>query len=512
MDPTFSIELAPGVYMDSAGNITDTPVPNKPLYQPKAGFPVDADAIKRAAEGVAKMLPGTENGKPNKVSSFLSNIGVSADLIGVLGKIADIASVVGTVVPILGFALAVIKFAGLLDNGDDPLKTYISQRFDELEARAKADELKQELDKAAAVLNQFETALTKVEHYANHSTLSSITAATLANDQQSVSQQLDGLFSALGGLLTDLWQFVLTPADYGTTFWVQNNLFCIPDSGVPAPAFIPNTTELVFDYRPQLPLLAFGIQCYLTALKAGLPEYRTVGSSADILRKLALQIDDKLSSMRANCLARTIYKEGDGFLCDPPVVDPSLPLRLKFPGMVVGAWDLREYTDEYLNSVALHDATDHRATLQFKWMPPVGTPPGSYNPPTGKWILSQEEADAANQQSAQDYANLLISSGYMNLLHLSMTLRALSTETDSSETVEGGSYSYRRPQTGIPVTVETDVILSPAGSDDRHPRRTRLGGRCLPDSPTDRSRHPDYLSDLSSDVSNQHLLARRPAL
>lgn len=40
MDPSFSIALGNGMYMDSEGNITSTPVPNKPLYKPKSGLPV----------------------------------------------------------------------------------------------------------------------------------------------------------------------------------------------------------------------------------------------------------------------------------------------------------------------------------------------------------------------------------------------------------------------------------------------------------------------------------------
>jgi hypothetical protein len=88
MDATFSIALGNGLYMDSDGNILSTPVPNKPLYQPKLGLPISPDAVKKALDGALKFLPAFDDkGKPNGPAKFLQDNGISSKLINVLAKI-----------------------------------------------------------------------------------------------------------------------------------------------------------------------------------------------------------------------------------------------------------------------------------------------------------------------------------------------------------------------------------------------------------------------------------------
>jgi hypothetical protein len=73
---------------------------------------------------------------------------------------------------------------------------------------------------------------------------------------------------------------------------------------------------------------------------------------------------------------------------------------------------------------------------------------------------------AANQQSEQDYADLLISSGYMTLVQLNAVLRHAATQPDHSETVSGNTVLLRSPQKWTPATVhsrDTSILFTLTG-------------------------------------------------
>jgi hypothetical protein len=196
-------------------------------------------------------------------------------------------------------------------------------------------------------------------------------------------------------------------------------------------------------------------------------------------------------NMRAEGLARTVYITADfqhGAAGGIPwgigpeeVIDLSalgFPPFLK-PGSTrfsVGAVDLRVYNNAYFTpgfsagSIQLPgDQYAKQGLLNVRWIPPaklesyqetIASGQTGYATHTRYRITNPEEcANAANAQAELDYADLLYSSGYLNLVHLVAVLRNEATDPSTSQTVRAGASLQRKPGASVSVTVKSEPIL-----------------------------------------------------
>jgi len=244
----------------------------------------------------------------------------------------------------------------------------------------------------------------------------------------------------------------------------------------------------VFDSRLALPLGVQAAQTFISLIVSLFPDYRTTGDFRPQLRNAANQLSALAASIKNVTLARTVFTAVDfsELIPDFYVVDPlpgTTTPRLKSDYFrIVGAIDLCNHNDEFFADmrapVALpQPGPTRRGGLDFRWVPPAklmrtldmlgvvhddGTPIRQY-----QITNAQEYADAANTQSAADYANLLISSGYMTLTHLVSQLRHAVTQPIVSETVRGEVFAGRTSQVGAAVTVRSKPAHSYPPQPDR---------------------------------------------
>jgi hypothetical protein len=331
--------------------------------------------------------------------------------------------------------------------------------------------------------------------------------ATLLLRQQDMRSQVNAAGIAVRYLLeTSTWLSSFTPNEY-TQVWtfLQNRLHTFPETGAPVPALMPAPGAGVFDHALMVPLSAFGVTSYLTILRALDPEFRSTREHREELWDFARDLEVLAKNMRAEGLARTLYTPADfqhGAAGGIPwgigpeeVVDLAIAGVAPFlkPGSTrfsVGAMDLRVHNSAYFTpgfsagSIQLPgDQYAKQGLLNVRWIPPaklesyqepiasVGWEPPNQPAPTHTRyrITNPEEcAIAANAQAELDFADLLYSSGYLNLIHLVAVLRNEATDPSTSQTVRADAILQRKPGVAVPVTVKsapillTGVISSPA--------------------------------------------------
>jgi hypothetical protein len=116
MASEFSVHLGGGLYMDSNGVLSHGPEPGKPVYAtPGGGFPIPLDAVAKAAQGLAKFLPNRDDQKSRqKFDKILDGVNMTVGdqeaLINTLQAASAVASVIGSVVPVVGAALARVRY------------------------------------------------------------------------------------------------------------------------------------------------------------------------------------------------------------------------------------------------------------------------------------------------------------------------------------------------------------------------------------------------------------------
>lgn len=501
----FSVNLGGGLYMDSNGVLSHGPTPGKPVYgTPGGGLPVNFDSLAKAFSGLAKALPDKDDPKSReKFDKILDAIGMLAsdkeDLINALQAIGAVASVIGSVVPIVGAALAVLTLLlGLFKDGPSPLELLINRRFDDLARQIKSLEIQIEQRDLREQRSPISAALAAFANYVYELKNTPPDPAVLLLRQQDMRSQANAAGVAVRNFLdASTWLASFDPNEY-TWVWpfLQNRLHTFPRTGAPIRAFMPAPGANVFDHTLMVPLSAFAATSYLTVLRGLAPEFRSTREHREDLWDFAAALEVLTENMRAEGLARTLYTTADfqhGAAGGIPwgigpedVVDLSIlgiPPFLK-PGSTrfsVGAMDLRVYNNSYFTPgfsagpIQLPgDQYAKQGLLNVRWIPPAKLE--SYQEPIASlgWeppnqpaathtryrITNPEEcATAANAQAELDYADLLYSSGYLNLVHLVAVLRNEATDPSTSQTVRADALLQRKPGTPVAVTVKSEPIL-----------------------------------------------------
>ena len=458
--PDFAINLGNGLFIDSSGKLTSTVPDNIPQFSTSQPLPIPREAVHDVFGAVGSVLPQLEKVGATlqiKDEDFFKALGLTKELIETFGKVGEIVKTVAMCIPYVNIAVALFEVLGAF-NGADPLKMLIEDEFKRLHERLdEADRVKVDnyvafcrsaFDPALTAVAQYQTVLSKPKAYR---------APGEAEDKRKVAQ--DRLFEVqekLTDALLHSWALPLNTLDYFNWWqYMQESLHTVPTSGAPRPAHFP-AERLVFDHRPMVQMLVYGIQVYVTLIKAVIPEHRTTGQFHTALREAASKLSAQMEKMREQTLARTIYKAG---------VPAFKQTNRQFFLLAVGAMDLRNDTDDYFRMAryapSYQPALDRRGTLYGAWtLAPAIPNRGSRVEVDGDewWTINPAAVELANKQSERDYAALLTRSGYFTLAHLEALMRHLSTEPDRSETVTATAETWRKPLPATSARVENDQI------------------------------------------------------
>jgi hypothetical protein len=520
----FSVSLGGGLYMDSNGVLSHGPVPGKPVYgTPGGGLPVNFDTLEKTFKGLAKALPNKDDPKSReKFDKVLDAVGMlvsdKENLINALQAIGAVASVVGSVVPIVGAAFAVLTLLlELFKDGPSPLEVLINRRFDDLARQITSLETQITQRDLRGQRSPISAAIAAFANYVHELKNTPPDAPTLLLRQQDMRNQADAAGIAVRNLLdASTWLASFTPNDFSAVWpYLQNWLHTFPRTGAPVRALMPAPGANVFNHALMVPLSAFAVTSYLTVLRGLAPEFRSTREHREDLWDFAAALEVLAENMRAEGLARTLYTTANfqhGAAGGIPwgigpeeVIDLSalgIPPFLKAGStrFSVGAVDLRIYNNAYFTPGFSAGFIQHpgdqyakQGLLNVRWIPPaklesyqepiasLGWEPPNQQPATHTRyrITNPEEcATAANAQAELDYADLLYSSGYLNLVHLVAVLRNEATDPSTSQTVRADAWLRRKPGTAVPVTVDsepilmTGVISSPAQREPQDYRAT----------------------------------------
>lgn len=487
----FSVHLGGGLYMDSNGVLSHGPKPGKPVYAtPGGGLPVNLDTLQKTFSGLAKALPNADDPKSRKkFDEILDGIGMLAEhkdnLIGTLQAIGAVASVIGSVVPIVGAALAVLTLLlGLFKSGPSALEVLIMARFDDLVRQIKALEIIINQHDLRTLRAPISKALAALKNYADELQHTPPSPTNLLLRQQDMRAEVGAANLAARNLLdSSTWLTGFSELEHKWVWpWITHRLFTFPRTGAPQRAVFPGPGSIVFDHALMVPLCSFAVTSFLTVLRALAPEFRSTKENREDLWEFAAALETLVENMRREGLARTVYTAADfggggggGLpwgLSPEEVIDffPFSHQPLLAPGSTrwaVGALDLRVHNDAYFTPgftagpiQLLGDQYAKQGLLNVRWIPPAVLERYDEDGRRRYRIINPEEcAQAANAQAEADYADLLYSSGYLNLIHLIAVLRNEATDPDRSQTVRTDAWLRRKPGTAAAVNVESEPIL-----------------------------------------------------
>jgi hypothetical protein len=488
-DSPFYVSLGGGYYLDSAGNIVSGPLPiGAPVYEQPGGNSVDPGKIAqtlRDIKGLMPVLSDDENEAKKTIDKF-KKLGLDESTVRALAKIGVIAGTLAAAFTVVGVFVAVFSWLfSLFSNQLSPLEALIERRTQEIKDLLRILEVKGDTERVTGWLNAVNRRTLTITSYLEELKRERPDNLRLAF----IRQQFDQIHAETADVVTNAltvtnWTTSFNTNNYRyawpwlTTFFGGNRLIHVSRQGVPVLANMPPQDAERFDHRLMVPVVMCVVPAYLAMLKAMAPEYRSTGDFDEFLATFAPMVDRLADEMRAKTLARTEYTPAhfantalatDWPLGGPGVVAPDFDFPTTAPvHFPVGALDLCHHTDyffsqQYSAAVKPGYYPTKFATFDFKWESPAELVFG-----TSTIRNPVECAEAANAQAEQDYADLLVASGYMHLVHLAATLRHHFTEPDRSESVSGKVVVRRKPQVPVvteatsPVVFLTGEIRKPA--------------------------------------------------
>jgi len=499
MPVTFEIDLGHGWFIDSSGRLHRSPTSFAPIYKTSSILPFtakDLENLSTVLKAVGRAMP--DKNDPKSVEAF-KNFGFSKETINFLASVGAVAGtvnqVVGIVAALVVVAMMVVNFTQEETGANKELQNVKA----ELESFSKSIADMMKLDFVVQVEDVIPHALDAIQTF-------TIKFRDYKPKPEELKAELDKLHlladkvESMASQTTNVakWVHPYSDSEYPPWQpWLQN-LFLYPE-GAEAPVLAPTLTQglLRFDHRLAVPFALYSLAAYLVLIKTIAPEYRTTGQFSPTLKRLAGQTSKLAAAIREFNLARTIYRPEDFFvLLDPPKFfgppgvyspgveatwgsfgplpwantrllnfsggDPGLDpyTYVVYWGYTVGGVDLAAYTNGFLRRPAVTTEEWHSARLgksaikrgdvELLWWPGM-QPDSKRRVRVAKHSAldtffetrdPEESAAEANDASQRDYTQLLISSGYLQLVHQAACLRHLYAEPDSSETVAHVKASY----------------------------------------------------------------------
>ena len=482
-DIPYALHLGGGLYMDSNGELHQGKPPNTPVYEAPYKLPIDPKVAKDVLKDVREALKDI-NEDSNVIEKFVQ-FGLPLELLQILSTVGKIAGIVAPVFAVASFAVDILKFFDILKDGPSPLERLVEKRFDELEGEVEAIKKlirNHDLRDGRLAVESFSLDVkTHVRQLQN----TNPSLGQLESDRSRLINTHATFITQISKLLDQQTWMSDFDHDEHTKVWpfVQGILFTLPNGlgESPWPAYLPQRSpqgSIYFDHRLMVPLASFAATSYITSIRGISPEYRTTGDFRDQLEGFAKKIDNLAQAMRHHVLARTIYKPSDfawPVLINPhevvhsgPLIGGSVTIGPTCNRWPVGAMDLRYHDDKFFGDfltelirnefLGRSNFTTKRGLMNFRWIPPATLEPAAEE---GKYQITNPEecAEAANAQAEKDYADLLATSGYLELLQLAMLFRNEATEPSKSQTVTvAESTFYRNPLPSSTVTVKSNPV------------------------------------------------------
>jgi hypothetical protein len=457
--PDFAIDFGNGVFVDSSGRLTSTIPDNIARFALSQALPIPKEAVHDVFGAIGSVVPQLAKlGSSLAVedSDLFKALGLTQELIDTFGEVAGVATNVAMVIPYVNIVAALVKIFMSFD-ASDPLGDLIEAEFNRLHARLGEADRQRVDDYVAFCRSAFDPALTAVADYQTIlSKPKNYQAPGEVENKRKVAQdRLLNVQEKLTDALLHNWALPFDDVLYRDNWgYLQNVLHTTPSTGAAAPAAFPGAF-VPFDHRPMVQMFVYGIPIYVTLMKAVIPEHRTTGQYHTALRAAADKLSTQMERMRAETIARTIYKAGSPHFKERP---------RQFYVLAVGAMDLRADTDDYFRvtgNPADHPEWHRAGNLYRSWtLAPAIPNRGSAVEVDGDdwWTINPAAVELANKQSERDYAAVLSRSGYFTLAHLEALMRHLSTEPNRSETVTAAAETWRKPLAASPARVKNDSI------------------------------------------------------
>lgn len=506
-EPEFNISLGGGLYMDSNGDVRSGPSPAAPTYPLPGGgvLPITKEAFEeaitgttKALQGVAKVLPDPwdqkkdpdrEDWMDQESVKRLLDLGVPEGTIEMLASFGGVAARFAKVIPIVGAIVVILEefFKFFSSSGPSRMELLMEAHFAGVHTHLKADEMQAKLilirDSRVVISN----AMTQLNEYLDELRKLNPSLVELQRTRGNILEVKENVAVEVEKLLSyNTWLFVYLPDSFKWATWLGELLHVMPAGSPPPPPKPAESAQAYnnrFEHGMMVPTVIHGLQNYLMLIKALIPEYRSTGAYDTELRKFTVLLEELTKAMRERTLARTIYPIGPHrpfihtFQTDLPardVIDPGLVAPYVAPGcpwFPVGAIDLCSFTDAFYQqqhhaAIAAGTADPMYGppvvgTMNVRWIPPATLEPTQSHAPEIYYRVTNPDecAAAANAQSEVDYARLLLSSGYLNLVQMTTLMRHLATEPDQSETVTGDVILLRNPLQSTDVTVKSEDII-----------------------------------------------------
>jgi hypothetical protein len=470
MASDFTIDLGNGTYLDSSGALKTAPANGKATFKLADALPVPSSQLQLTFKAFETVIPNL-----NKLGVFdtakFQGIGMSGDFIAMLGKAANLAEKLASIVPVVNIVAGLANLLGIFGSSSDSdaVTSLVKQQFAKLYQRMDEGDRRAQKDYVDSCMAVFDATYGPVDAYrAELANRDYSPDSEIAAKLQSCNDQLTACRTKLLEAGGHAWVWPFSMDDYKWN-WARMAIYRMTSDKGPQFAAAPKEAD-PFDHRLMVPLLLYGVNCYLSLAKAVSPEYRTTGEFQTQFTQIADRLRDRLADMRNQVLGRSLYHAGDSVSTAPG----KMPFTHTFVPIAVGALDLRMDTDVYLESpdalqsAASHGEPERRANLNRAWLPPPSVPFADLQ--NENYVMTAAAADAANHQAERDYSELLgTRSGFLPLAHLESTLRHLATEPDRSETVTGYAEIWRQPMTGTDVKVTDDKIpfSDPISADAR---------------------------------------------
>jgi hypothetical protein len=491
-DPTHTLRLSSGQYLDSNGNFHTRPPARLPTYDSPGGlFPIDFGSISKGLDSTEASLADFTNvdAQGNFTNSFAKDLvvnGLNPDALKALGSIASVAKALALATGVIGVAFDIAS--SLFNLSGDPnasLKVYMDKLFADTDRLITGVEMTNRKLYLQGMQTDIDQALVKLNEYQKEANNYSLTPEAWQARITDLRARTDSVYNAVVNLANSTpWNLSYDPANYlldllkflpqdspiPYNHWSYDHLYT--NSG---PAGSPGSDELytmppngaqVFDHRLMVPWVTYAVGSYLTLIQWLLPEYRTTGTRQEELRVLASLVDDLATEMRGN-LVRIIYKAADFAYVFTFPSDPMMPGTNRYV-LVAGARDMCAQDNNYFANEWSKRLwpTGMYGNLEVDFSPPavLGSARDEpyWRPATAPALVvtnPDECASATNRMADDQYGVLLMTSGHLGLLQLSALLRQLSSEPIRSETVGGYATGVTIFQQSQETSAYSDPIL-----------------------------------------------------
>jgi hypothetical protein len=444
-DLEFALHIGQGWYMDAAGRLHTEPVTAAATYELPGTVPFDAKTLKDVFKDLKGVLPDKNDAAA--VAKW-QELGIGPEAIGFLSTLGAAAGAAATAFGVVAFVFAVAKYVGLFSNDPDAL----SLKIDAVAAENRAFHKGASQEALDARIAGWQSHLVKginaVKHFADQAKAYPFDTATLVarlQDMRAVHGEVSQAVLEATNPLS--WQRMFDVNDYvGSWFWVVPWLRTRPENGPPQPFTVWGQGTTRQDHRMMLPVALYAAQTYALLARGITPEHRTTGEFRDDLNSIADQLSALATNLRAQGAAQIVYGATDFEHVKPDVfVGSDVNKFTAFTNITVGAVDLASDTDAYLRSPPVDpdewldaqagNRTIRRGEMEFYWHP---TGPYYMNfDGSLTYVDTMAAAAEANAIGGRRYPEVLVRSGYFQLVQQAALLRHLATEPMTSETVEG---------------------------------------------------------------------------